>query len=256
MSLTWSGRSPLFNLSLWSFCLRSAFKEYGNAFLLEVVVPHPVKTLKGIRKYSQFTAGNSSTDCMISPKESESRWTGGKGSVVGIGFCAKPLDPSCLSGRANHNCAYFEHHYHLSEDPIPPPCQNCLIREIGLWALSSKSDFYIMTSAKDILSDLFLPALNSHTYTTALLGLCQYSFEPFKIALFISGIHAFLFPFEKGDCEDYKTWRQADKGIKENQTQLRDRDKEMIKTLLQKPTHTPEPGLKFAQRGNLFQFDA
>jgi hypothetical protein len=133
---------------------------------------------------------------MISPKESESSWTGGRSSVVGIGFCAKPLDPSCISDRANHNCAYFEHHIQISKDPIPTPCQNCLIREIGLGALSSKSDFYIMTSAKDILSDLFLPALDSNTYTTALLSLCHYSFEPFKIASFISGIDVFLFPYK------------------------------------------------------------
>jgi hypothetical protein len=131
-----------------------------------------------------------------------------------------------------------------------------LIREIGLGALSSKSDFYIMTSAKDILSDLFLPALDSNTYTTALLSLCHYSFEPFKIASFISGIDVFLFPFEKGDCEDYKTWRQADKGIKETQTQLRDCDQDKIKTLLENSTHKPETGLKFTKKGNIFQFDA
>jgi hypothetical protein len=139
---------------------------------------------------------------------------------------------------------------------MPEPCQNCLVREVGLAALSSKSDFYIMTSAKDILSDLFLPALNLHTYTKALLGLCQYSFEPFKIALFISGIDALLFPFETGDCEDYRTWRQADKGIKDTQTQLRDRDLEMIRTLLLNSTQRLNPGLKYKNTGNIFQFDA
>ena len=256
MTLTWSGRSPLFNLSLWSFCLRSIFKEYGNAFLLKVGVPHPVKTLKGVKKYGQFSTGNFSTSCTISPKKSETCWTGGKGSVVGIGFCAKPLEPSCLSGRANHNCAYFKYHLHLSEDPIPSPCQNCLIREIGLGALSSKSNFYIMTSAKDILSDLLLPALNSNTYTTALLGLCHYSFEPFKIALFITGIETFLFPFEKGDCEDYRTWRKADKGTKDTQTQLRDCDLETIKALLENSKHKSDAALKFTKTGNIFQSDA
>jgi hypothetical protein len=256
MSLSWRNRSPFFNLSLWSFCLRSVFKEYGNAFIFEVVLLHPLKTLKGVQKYGQLSARNSSTGCMISPKKSEPSWRGGKGSVVGIGFCAKPMEPSCISERANHNCAYFEHHLQLSKDTMPTPCQNCLVREIGLEAISSKSDFYIMTSAKDILSDLFLPALNSNTYTTALLGLCHYSFEPFKIALFISGIDTFLFPFEEGDCEDYKTWRQADKGIKETQTQLKDCDLDTIKALLENSTHKPEAGLKFTKKGNIFRFDA
>ncbi len=256
MSQVWRGRSPIFNLSLWSFCLRSVFKEYGKTFLLKVVVPHPMKTLKGVRNYAQFSARNPSTGSTLIPKESEPLWAGGKGSVVGIGFCAKPLEPSCISGRANHNCAYFENHLHLSKDPVPKPCQNCLVREVGSMALSSKSNFYIMTSAKDILSDLFLPALNLHTFTKALLGLCQYSFEPFKIALFISGIDALLFPFETGACDNYRTWRQADKGIKDTQTQLRDRDLETIRTKLLNSTHRLNPGLKYKNVGNIFQFDA
>lgn len=37
--LQWRGRLPFFNLSLWSFCLRSVFKEYGNAVLLKIVAP-------------------------------------------------------------------------------------------------------------------------------------------------------------------------------------------------------------------------
>jgi hypothetical protein len=113
-----------------------------------------------------------------------------------------------------------------------------------------------MTSAKDILYDFFLPALNSDKYTTALLGLCHYSFEPFKIALSISGIDAYLFPFEKGDCEDYRTWRKADKGIKDTQTQLRGSDRERIKDILHKETHKSDAGLKFTKKGNIFRFDA
>lgn len=249
-------RSPLFNLSLWSFCLRSTFKEYGNAFLLKVVVPHPIKTFNGMKKYSQASGRNSPSPSVVSPKASEPRWIGEKGSVVGIGFCAKPLVPICISGRANHDCAYFEHHLHLNQNPKPESCQNCLIREIGLEALASKSDFYIMTSAKDILDDLFIPALNSDRYSRALLSLCHYSFEPFKIALFITGIEAFLFSFEKGDCEDYRTWRQADKGIKDTQTELRDHDLESIKTLLQSSRKELNPVFKYTKIGNIFQFDA
>jgi hypothetical protein len=247
--------SPYFRLSLWSFCLRSVFKEYGNSFLLKIVLLHPLKTLKGIRRYGQLSVGNSSSGRTISPIDSGSRWKGGKRSIVGIGFCAKPLEPLCISERANHDCAYFEHHLHLSKNPAPSPCQNCLVREIGLGALSSKSDFYIMTSAKDILADLFLPALHSNTYETALLGLCHFSFEPFKIALFISGIGAFLFPFEKGDCKDYRTWRKADKGIKDTQTQLKDCDLETIKTLLENSTPVCDAEFKFKKFGNIFQFD-
>ena len=248
-------RSPYFNLSLWNFCLRSVFKEYGKTFLLKIAAPHPIKTLKGLRKYGQFSGENSSTVSMFSAKATETKWTGGKGSVVGIGFCAKPIEPSCVSGRANHDCAYFENHLHLSQDPKPEPCRSCLVREIGMAALSSKSDFYIMTSAIDILYDLFLPALRSNSYSRALLGLCHYSFEPFKIALCISGIEALLFPFEKGDCGDYRTWRQADKGIKLTQTHLSDHDKETIKSLLQNSKHKVNSALEYTKTGNIFRFD-
>jgi len=68
--------------------------------------------------------------------------------------------------------------------------------------------------------------------------------------------NTFLFPFEKGDCEDYKTWRQADKGFKDTQTQLSDCDLETIKALLENSTHKPDAGLKFTKTRNIFQFDA
>ncbi len=249
-------RSSLFNPSLWSFCLRSMFKEYGNAFLLKVVLPHPIKTLKGMKAYSRASDRYPTSPSVVSPKVAEPIWTGGTGSFVGIGFCAKPLDPICISGRANHDCDYFEHRLHLGQNPYPESCQNCLIREIGTEALASKSDFYIMTSARDILDDLFTPALHSDRYSRALLSLCHYSFEPFKIALFITGIEAFLFPFEKGDCEDYRTWRHADKGIKDTQTGLRDHDLESIKTLLQSSGMESDPVFKYTKIGNIFQFDA
>jgi hypothetical protein len=231
------------------------FKEYGKTFLIKVVVPHPIKTLEGVLKYIRSRNRISPTATTFSPIEFEHQWNGGKGSVVGIGFCAKPIEPSCVSGRANHDCAYFENHLHLSQDPKPEPCRSCLVREIGMAALSSKSDFYIMTSAIDILYDLFLPALRSLSYSRALLGLCHYSFEPFKIALCISGIEALLFPFEKGDCEDYRTWRQADKGIKLTQTHLSDRDKETIKSLLQNSKHKVNSALEYTKTGNIFRFD-
>jgi hypothetical protein len=255
MSLFWRNRSPYFNRSLWSFCLHSVFTEYGKTFLLKVVVSHPLKTLKGVKKYGQSGAGMSSRGCTISHLEPESGWTGGKGSIVGVGFCAKPLDPPCLSQRANHDCAYFERRLHLDKCYLPVPCKECMIREVGLGALSSKSDFYIMTSAKDILSDLFLPALNSSTYQSALFGLCHYSFEPFKIALFISEIEALLCPFEKGDCDDYRTWRKADLGIKDTQTQLRNDDLEAIKTKLQNEANMSDTVSKFKKIGNIFRFD-
>ncbi len=246
-------RYPYSSLSLWSFCLRSVFKEYGTTFLGKVVASHPIKTLKGIHRHSQFCIKNPSSCHVLHSRNSELRWPGGKGSVVGIGFCAKPLEPGCVSGRANHDCYYFEHHPHLRKDTMPNSCQKCLVREIGSLALAVKSDFYIMTSAKDILSDLFLPALNLHTYSTALLGLCQYSFEPFKIAPFISGIDAFLFPFAAGDCEDYRTWRRADKGIKDTQTHLKDHDLETITALLGQSRQKSQTEQRYIKTGNIFQ---
>lgn len=72
-------------------------------------------------------------------------------------------------------------------------------------ALDAGSSLNIMTSARDILFDVFLPAIKGSTAQPALFGFFRYSLEPFKIALYVADIYARLFTFESGSCQDYSS---------------------------------------------------
>ncbi len=202
------------------FCIRSLWYEYGISFLRRVVLRHPLPTLRGIRHYlrnrdtqDEACAGSSNAPLSRSPHGIPHR------TVVGLGFCLKPLDPECPSGRANHLCEYLER-LGASEkhDGSPTACGACQIRELGQTALDKGCAVYVMTSARDILFDVLLPALEERRFENAMLALCQYSFEPFRIALAVVGLKARLFSFQSGDCKDYQTWLLADRGIKHEQT--------------------------------------
>ncbi|MFC2157893.1 hypothetical protein ACFLT9_08660 [Acidobacteriota bacterium] len=210
--------------SFIAFILRSLFHEYGLAFLFRVVIFHPLKALTGLGRILQMDTGPPSepTPKEISRFSNESIHI--KKGIVGLGFCLKPIDPDCPSGRANHDCILLEKAKgglaNGDTDFIPEPCSTCLILDIGIRALSAGWSFYIMTSAADILHDLLLPALRKGSYRQAILGLCGFSFSPFLLALEICGISSLMYPFQAGDCKDYKSWRQADIGIKEERTEL------------------------------------
>jgi hypothetical protein len=75
-----------------------------------------------------------------------------------------------------------------------------------------------MTSARDILNDVYVPALEGRRFATGLFVLCRYSFKPFAAGLLASGMRARLLPLDQGDCHDYRTWLLADRGIKNEQT--------------------------------------
>lgn len=224
------------NLSLLAFCLRSLYREYGTAFLLRAILPHPVAALQGIARYSR---GRTSAPAP---------WLGGEASLVGLGFCLKPLTPACPAGRANHRGQVFE----MGSEEDSVPCRHCLIRAIGQQALASVSAVYIMTSARDILHDVLLPALRRRRFRRALLAMCRYSFEPMRLALAICGIEARLVPFRHGDCRDYSTWRRADTGDKPEQTILDDTGfRDLTSTLSDAAQVTPARG--FQRVGNIYE---
>lgn len=224
------------NPSLLTFCFRSLYREYGSAFFFRVVLAHPVATVRGIARYGR---GRASTSVA---------WQGGEGSLVGIGFCLKPVNPVCPAGRANHLCQLFD----VGFGADPPPCRDCLIRVIGEQALACASAVYIMTSAHDILHDVLLPALVRRRFRSAVLILCPYSFEPIRLALAICGIEALLVPFLHGDCRDYSAWRRADTGDKPEQTLLDEASlRHLSDTLAGAAQDTPARG--FQRTGNIYE---
>ena len=231
------------------FCLRSLWGEYGWRFFLRIAAPHPVKTVKAF-----FQAGRldySGDQVFTSHEEISHQGLGGRRPLVGVGFCLKPLDTPCLSGHSNHNCHYLEHLLSANTPIIPECCRRCVIRELGLLALTNDSPFYIMTSAKDILQDVYVPALKDRQFSSGLFTLCRYSFKPFALGLLVSGINGAMFPFEKGDCQDYRTWLLADRGIKKEQTLLNERTRQKIERLLGSESQQQIGERRFVKRGNV-----
>jgi hypothetical protein len=204
---------------LLMFCMRSLGREYGWLFMSRIVFRHPVRTLRGLLRYMGIRRRPEiSLDGRQEPGLPGTGLSQGE-TLVGLGFCLKPLDPQCPSGRANHDCEYFQRALHLDGGARPPlPCRDCSIRDLGLRALESGWAFYIMTSARDILFDILLPVLEERRFRHALLGLCRYSIEPFRIATAVVGLEAQLLTFSDGECADYRAWLLADRGIKNEQT--------------------------------------
>lgn len=229
------------SVGLLVFCLRSLYREYGVAFLRRVMLAHPLATLRGMVHF------------LRQPPARAAAWQGGAGSLVGVGFCLKPLTPACPSGRANHDCAFFESNPQLDEGAWPAPCRDCLIRVIGRQALAGASTLYVMTSAQDILFDVLLPALEARRFSRALLTICRFSFEPIRLALAIAGVEAQLIPFVHGDCREYAIWRRADIGDKPEQTTLEQADvRELQETLSRSALHASPPG-RFRKSRHLFE---
>jgi len=118
--------------------------------------------------------------------------------------------------------------------------------------LKAGAAFYVMTSAKDILLDVFAPALNERRFSSGLFVLCRYSLRPFSVGLLASGIRGRLFPFESGDCRDYRTWLRADRGIKEEQTEIDKPIQRSIRGLLGDAAKESSPATQFEREGNVF----
>lgn len=211
-------------------------------------MPHPVKTARAV-----MTSGalDFSGDMTALAPEDTCRSFGGPRSIVGVGFCLKPMDPPCPSGRFNHDCHALENLLSSEASNIPVACQQCAIREIGTLALRAGSAYYIMTSAKDILLDLFLPALNEARFSSGLFVLCRYSLQPFAVGLLAGGVRGWMFPFEKGDCRDYKTWLQADRGSKDERTEIKPTNQNTLREFLCSAAQVPPLATEFEKQYNL-----
>ena len=117
--------------------------------------------------------------------------------------------------------------------------------------LKTGAALYIMTSAKDILLDVFAPTLDDGRFSSGLFVLCRYSMRPFAVGLLASGMRGWLVPFERGDCRDYSTWLRADIGIKDEQTAIDEPDQAKIRGILESSAKASSPATQFERRGNV-----
>jgi hypothetical protein len=246
MNITSASQPP--PLSLWRFCRHSLLREYGWQFFFRIALAHPLRTLRAVRAAAALDV--SGGDVALPPADPAPPF-GGPRSVVGLGFCLKPLDPPCPSGRFNHDCAFLAGRARAGAREIPAPCRTCVIREAGLLALRAGAAVYLMTSARDILFDLYVPARRRRLFTAGLFVLCRYSLRPFAVGLLSAGIRGRMWPFDTGDCRDYPTWLQADRGDKPERTTLAPASLRALREALRTAPPVPEPAVGFEKRGGI-----
>lgn len=234
---------------MWAFCLHSLLREYGWQFFRRIACPHPVRTVRAVRSARALDVSGGMT--VLPGGRSPEGLCDGAQSIVGLGFCLKPMDPPCPAGRPNHDCVYLEQFPAAGASDMPPACRQCAIREFGTLALGASAACYIMTSAKDILFDVFAPALEEGQFSAGLFVLCRYSLKPFAVGLLAAGVRGWLVPFEAGDCRDYRTWLQADRGIKREQTAISEENRHAIRGLLRDAAREPAGVARFQRRGNV-----
>jgi hypothetical protein len=241
-------------IGLVLFCLRSLWKEYGWEFMRRIVLRHPKQAVRGVlafvrqerRARGKGAPSKENLEGFCAQKEADARFC-----VLGLGFCLKPIEPACPSGRANHDCQFFTRQQAGADLNKHAACRVCSIRLVGERAMNRGWSLYIMTSAQDILHDLLLPVLEKKRYSRAVLSLCRYSFDPFRIAVSVVGLNAVLIPFESGDCRDYRSWRMADKGIKDEQTCFSEPDLASLMRAFPEAVDSRAPG-RIAKQGHIF----
>ena len=221
------------DMRMWEFGCRSLLKEYGRLFTCQIALRHPWRLLRGWVDYQRLIVPHLYEDDLLrlfedSPEDFIRDTVGtGEALLFAPGFCQKPMPGNgqphqCPAGRPNHSCALIER-MSAPEDleaNLPPACRICVIRDYASLALRSGSHIYIMTSAKDIAEDVFVPAMERGLFRRGIFLLCAYSHRPFALGALICGLCCILARFAEGDCRTYETWRAADLGVKNEQTML------------------------------------
>ncbi len=247
------------DINIWHFTYRSFLREYAGFFLLKVMLIHPIKTIRGLKKYRHFMK----TQENIFPKYKrflsipnekiflDNIEKGEKAPLIGLGFCLKPYNPedassSCPSERANHDCLYLE------KLQIQAICSTCAIYRIVRKSLKAGSRVYIMTSAKDIARDFLIPQIRSGKFSSAILFLCPYSVQAIIPPLLICGINMFLMAYNDGYCQNYQDWLSADRGVKEETTSLSKASWEKLLDLLSQLESHEHQYRRFKREGNIF----
>jgi hypothetical protein len=261
----WMDNSRFGHIQVWEFGIHSLAREYAWLFFRKAVLAHPLKAVRGLRRYQRFIlnrpdrAGDAPSSLAVPDEDVFRRGAESAGSrpLVGLGFCLKPVDPatpstSCPSGRANHECLYLE------KGKMRPACADCVIRDIGSRCLAGGCPVYIMTSAKDIARDLLIPQVNRGAFPSAVLLLCPYSVQAIIPPLFICDMDVLLLTYAAGSCADYGQWLGADRGIKPERTRFAGEPEEELFALLERleakewKEGARRKGRRFVRGGNIF----
>lgn len=251
--------AAFWDIEVWDFSFRSLAREYAWLFFLKALVPHPLRTARGLRRYRRFVRGRRDRAAdyariVAIPDDAAlaaARRTSASRPLLGLGFCLKPADSesalqSCPSGRANHDCLYLE------RGEARPVCADCAIFRISRRAFEKGCAVYIMTSAKDIARDFMIPQIKKDLFPSAVLLLCPFSIQAIIPPLLICGVDALLIPYARGSCADYAQWLRADKGIKDERTELSAEAERKVRDVLGRLGRRQPPPRSFRRRGNIF----
>ena len=252
----WMDARALLGFDVWEFSVRSLGRRYGKLFLGSVVLRHPWRTLAGLRAHAARVrrSRHSGVARVNAPSETFSSELADGEWLVGIGFCQKPLNPLCPSGRFNHRCWLAGQPPEIEPHPA---CRQCQVREVLHHALPAGATVHIMTSAADLAQDLLLPGLRRAGPRSVVLSLCPYSVAPMTLALAICGLRGLVLSYDRGDCRDFASWVRADEGDKPERTfLLPDTHRRLLGLLdevadLRTERSRPQPG-RFREQGNLY----
>ncbi len=230
-------------LPIWEFSVRSMPRSYGHAFVLDVLLRHPLRAMKGLQAYRRFYRhGHRQGDVtrLFAGSDADLRAEIGRqdeGFLVALGFCQKSLGPGtgCPAGRFNHDCRVIGRDDLLDVRPeqLPATCRECDVRVIGAAALEAGASFYIMTSALDISRHLLIPTLRGEGFKHGLFLLCRYSIPAMILPLLICDIRSVLFGYAEGYCRDYAQFLLADEGTKHERTFLSPTARDQVLRFLQ-----------------------
>ena len=254
--LRWMDEKAVLGFDVWDFSMRSLGRRYGRLFLGSIVLRHPARALAGLYAYATRVrrsrqSGVAAVDVSVAAFPSEladGDW------LVGVGFCQKPLDPLCPSGRFNHRCWLAAQ---PPEVEPPPACRQCQVREVLRSALPAGATVHIMTSAADLARDLLLPGIRRTGPRNAVLSLCPYSVAPMTLALAICGLRGLVLSYDAGHCRDFAAWVRADAGDKPERTFLLPDTHRRLLGLLDEVAHLraerrlSQP-CRFREEGNLY----
>jgi len=222
--------SHFLGFRFWEFSFKSLLRDYGPLFTRKILLKHPLKSLHGLASYRRIRQ-------KLSERETIDFLNGSKKAflnnlieknqriLVAAGYCQKPIKNNespkgCPSGQFNHNCLYLSHLdlKNSKEDYPDPVCKTCDIGVLGKKTLNAGGYMHIMTSAKDIIYDIFLPSLIQKRFKNAIFLLCPYSAEAIILPLMICDIKSILVKYREGQCNDFEDFTLADKGSKRERT--------------------------------------
>ncbi len=193
-------------IDFWEFGLRSLSRKVGWKILTKIFFLHPIRSIKALSLYKE---GNI---CILDYIEESNLLN--TDIIIG-GYCQKPTMTQCPAGHFTHFCYYAE------TLKMEKSCKKCSLLPLVNMAIKHNKAIYIMTTAEDLIDDIFYPGIiGCLPFKRYLTFICAYTAHLFYFASIVANINGSFFYYIKGACKNYKEFLIAEKGIKKKQTSI------------------------------------